>query len=100
MQAAIRFCCLAGLITLLAGCSKDNSSDPVLTLSTQNISLTGTILREQMEITTDAAWSISHDDAPWITVAPPPNPPKVRRALASWRSRQRLRKITSRAPAA
>ena len=89
MQAAIRFCCLAGLITLLAGCSKDNSSDPVLTLSTQNISLTGTILREQMEITTDAAWSISHDDAP-----------KVRRALASWRSRQRLRKITSRAPAA
>ena len=94
MQAAIRFCCLAGLITLLAGCSKDNSSDPVLTLSTQNISLTGTILREQMEITTDAAWSISHDDAPWITVA------KVRRALASWRSRQRLRKITSRAPAA
>ena len=95
MQAAIRFCCLAGLITLLAGCSKDNSSDPVLTLSTQNISLTGTILREQMEITTDAAWSISHDDAPWITVAP-----KVRRALASWRSRQRLRKITSRAPAA
>ena len=93
MQAAIRFCCLAGLITLLAGCSKDNSSDPVLTLSTQNISLTGTILREQMEITTDAAWSISHDDAPW-------RPPKVRRALASWRSRQRLRKITSRAPAA
>ena len=74
MQAAIRFCCLAGLITLLAGCSKDNSSDPVLTLSTQNISLTGTILREQMEITTEAAWSISHDDAPWITVAPPPRP--------------------------
>ena len=93
MQAAIRFCCLAGLITLLAGCSKDNSSDPVLTLSTQNISLTGTILREQMEITTDAAWSISHDDAPWITVAPAEGP-------ASWRSRQRLRKITSRAPAA
>ena len=55
MQAAIRFCCLAGLITLLAGCSKDNSSDPVLTLSTQNISLTGTILRGQMEITTAAA---------------------------------------------
>ena len=74
MQAAIRFCCLAGLITLLAGCSKDNSSDPVLTLSTQNISLTGTILREQMEITTDAAWSISHDDAPWITVAPAEGP--------------------------
>ena len=74
MQAAIRFCCLAGLITLLAGCSKDNGSDPVLTLSTQNISLTGTILREQMEITTDAAWSISHDDAPWITVAPAEGP--------------------------
>ena len=32
MQAAIRFCCLAGLITLLAGCSKDNGSDPGLTL--------------------------------------------------------------------
>lgn len=27
-----------------------------------------------MEITTDAAWSISHDDAPWITVAPAEGP--------------------------
>lgn len=69
MNLFTRLFCLVSLLALLTTCSKDKN-DPVLTASTQKVDLTSSQLAAQIEITSDATWTIAPDNAPWLSVIP------------------------------